>query len=98
MPQPARTGSAHEFRRYTVSSVEKVDPPHGSTGKWHRYVLDNGSATITGVHCGSVKEVTDYATQYAEQINSRRQNGQSIWAPRGRKPANAPTNNGTPTE
>ena len=86
----SKTAAASDFvrpRRYALARVEKTDPPDGGTGRWYRYVLDNGRATITGLRCGSVKEVTDYATQYAEQLNTRSLTGQSTWSPRGRKPA-----------
>jgi len=85
----AKTGTAENARprRYALARVEKTDPPDGGTGRWYRYVLDNGRATITGVRCGSAKEVTDYATEYAEQLNTRNLTGQSTWSPRGRKPA-----------
>lgn len=92
---PAEKNGAAEtakLRPYKLASVDKIDAPDGTSGgKWYRYVLDNGRSTITGQRCGSVKEVTAYATQYAEQLNNRGLNGQSVWAPRGRKPAAAAT-------
>jgi hypothetical protein len=84
--------SANDFsrpRRYALARVEKTDAPDGGTSKWYRYVLDNGRSTITGLRSGSVKEVTEYANQYAEQLNARSLHGQSVWSPRGRKPAAA---------
>lgn len=87
MPRPSRIGAPHQVRPYALARVEKTDPPNGGTGKWYRYVLENGHSTITGLRCGNAQEVTDYATQYAEQLNNRSINGQSAWAPRGRKPA-----------
>jgi hypothetical protein len=87
---PTSKQSVNDFvrpRPYALARVEKTDAPDGGNGRWYRYVLDNGRSTITGLRCGSVKEVTDYATQYAEQLNLRSLNGQSVWSPRGRKPA-----------
>jgi hypothetical protein len=74
-------------RRYAVARVEKTDAPDGSNGRWYRYVLDNGSSTITGVRCGSVQDVTRYANDYVEQLNTRNLTGKTSWTPRGRKPA-----------
>jgi hypothetical protein len=91
MPQTKRVaGNNVQPSPYALARVEKTDPPDGGTGKWYRYILENGRSTITGLRCGSVREVTDYATQYAEQLNVRSLNGQSAWAPRGRKPAAKP--------
>ncbi|MBI3777482.1 MAG: hypothetical protein HY274_00955 [Gammaproteobacteria bacterium] len=83
-----------KLRPFKVASVEKTDAPDGSDGQdWYRYVLDSGRSTISGQRRGSRKDVLAYASQCAEQLNARGLTGQSIWSPRGRKPANA-TNNG----
>lgn len=75
-------------RQFRVARVERTDAPDGVAGQeWYRYVLDNGRAPISGQRRGTHKEVTAYATQCAELLNVRGLNAQSIWAPRGRKPA-----------
>jgi len=75
-------------RPYKVARVEKTGAPEGGSGKnWYRYVLDNGRSTITGKRRGTLKDVTDHATRYAEQLTARGLGAQSLWAPRGRKPA-----------
>jgi hypothetical protein len=75
---------------FEVASVEKSDAPNGESGQdWYRYVLKSGSSTITGHRCGSREFVRAYATQCAEQLNARVASHQSIWNPRGRKPAAA---------
>lgn len=74
-------------RRYALARVEKTDPPDGGTGRWYRYVLDNGRSTITGQRRGSLKDVTAHAHRYAEQLNARGIGGTSVWAPRGKKAA-----------
>lgn len=80
---------------YAVHSVEKTEAPGGAHGQdWHRYVLKNNSSTITGVRRGSPQLVREYATQYAEQLNTRIVFGPSTWNPRGRKPG--PRNNDEP--
>ncbi|HJX18028.1 MAG TPA: hypothetical protein VJ437_07520 [Acidiferrobacterales bacterium] len=80
-----------QARPFKVARVEKTSAPDGSDGAgWYRYVLDNGKSTITGQRAGSLKDVTAHAAHCAEQINARGFGKQSLWSPRGRKPANAP--------
>jgi hypothetical protein len=75
---------------FEVARVEKTDAPNGEQGRdWYRYVLKSNSSTITGKRRGSRQFVHDYATQCAEQLNMRAATHQSIWNPRGRKPAAA---------
>jgi hypothetical protein len=84
------------LRLYKVMRVEKSEPPDGASGRhWHRYILENGRSTITGHREGSHKDVLAYATLCAEQLNTRGVTAQSIWSPRGRKPANAVNNTNT---
>lgn len=84
----AKTHHAAMPRPFKVARVEKTDAPDGGQGQdWYRYVLESGRSTITGQRSGSRKDVLAYATQCAEQLNTRGQTGQSIWSPRGRKPA-----------
>lgn len=83
-------------RPFKVARVEKTDAPDGGQGQdWYRYVLESGRSTITGHRCGSRKDVLAYATQCAEQLNTRGLTGQSIWSPRGRKPAAASSSSGS---
>lgn len=71
---------------YRVANVEKIAAPDGlSSGTWYRYVLDNDTSVITGQRCGSLKDVTAYAEQYASQLNARTVHGQSSWTPRRKK-------------
>jgi hypothetical protein len=86
--RPADTTSRAMPSPYKLAQVEKVDAPNGGQGEdWYRYVLNNGRSTITGRRRGSRKTVTRYANQCAEQLNTRGLTAQSIWSPRGRKPA-----------
>jgi len=72
---------------FKLMSVEKTDVPQGGADQtWYRYVLDNGRSQIRGSHCGSLKSVTEYATQYAAELTPARSPGHSAWAPRTRKP------------
>jgi hypothetical protein len=85
---PPADVSPATLRLYRVARVEKSTPPGGTTGShWYRYTLESGRSTITGHRQGSLKEVLAYATLCAEQLNTRAVTAQSIWAPRGRKPA-----------
>ena len=73
---------------FEVTSVEKATAPDGSESRdWYRYVLRSRRSTVTGQRRGSRKDVHAYATQCVEQMNTRTLTAQSIWRPRGRKPA-----------
>ena len=64
--------------RYVLASVEKAQMPiDGQEGDWHRYVLSSGNARITGLHRGTLEEVTAYATDCAEEFNLRSATGKS---------------------
>ena len=64
--------------RYKVASVEKTSMPDGGEGSdWHRYVLASGNARITGLHRGTLEEVTEYAAGCAEEFNLRSATGKS---------------------
>ncbi len=97
MNEPVKTDAIADTRAavprpFKVACVEKIDAPDGSEGQdWYRYVLESGRSTVTGQRRGSRKDVLAYATQCTEQMNARGLTGQSIWSPRGRKPAAAST-------
>jgi hypothetical protein len=68
-------------RRYEVASVEKAAMPDGGEGgDWYRYVLLSGRARITGLHRGTLEEVTAYATACTEDFNMRSATGRSTRA------------------
>jgi hypothetical protein len=78
----------HESAPFRVARVEKITAPDGCDGQnWYCYVLDNGRSAITCQRCGTLKEVTAHATRCVDQINARANGIQSLWSPRGRKPA-----------
>lgn len=57
---------------YVVVSVEQAPRPDGGQGTdWCRYVLSCGTSRITGLHRGSVDEVTAFAVGCAEGLNLR---------------------------
>lgn len=71
---------------FLVDSVEKTDAPDGGQGRdWYRYVLKNRRSTIVGHRRGSQQHVREYATQYAEQLNTRAVLGPTTWNPRRKK-------------
>lgn len=81
--QPATKSNAP---RYRVALVEKATCPAGGDGKnWHRYVLDGVRSPITGLRQGTMKEVTEYAQQCADELNARASGKRSPWAPQQRK-------------
>ncbi len=71
---------------FLVDSVEKSDAPDGGQGRdWYRYVLKNRRSTIVGHRRGSQQHVREYATHYAEQLNTRAILGPTTWNPRRKK-------------
>mgnify|MGYP001034235215 FL=1 len=76
---PARsdgTPSAAVRGRYEVVSVEPVAVPDGGQGTdWCRYVLVSGTSRITGLHRGTVDEVTAFAASSADDFNHRSAHG-----------------------
>ena len=74
--QPARpAGVASHYRlctNYSVESVEKVPHPQsGATADWYRYTIVSGKSRVTGLHRGTLQEVTDYAQDCAQGFNLR---------------------------
>jgi RNA recognition motif-containing protein len=64
--------------RYGVAMVEKAPAPGDADGSdWYRYILSSGRSQITGFHRGSLAEVTEYATDCAENLNLRGTRGKS---------------------
>jgi hypothetical protein len=62
--------------RYEVLTVEKAAMPEGGQGAdWYRYVLTSGRSRITGLHRGTLEEVTAYARGCAEEFNLRSATG-----------------------
>ena len=77
-------------RPFKVASVEKTGAPDGGQGQdWYCYILASGRSTVTGHRRGSRQDVLAYATQCTERLNAHWRTGQSIWSPRGKKPAAA---------
>ena len=72
---------------YVVASVQTTDAPGGGNdGRWCEYILENGSSTINGCRNGTVKQVTEYAKEFAEVLNER-QSGARYYPSASRKKA-----------
>jgi hypothetical protein len=81
-----KTDAKFEARKFPVTSIEKSEPPRGeSDGEWYEYVIGKGSSAIKGKRAGSLKAVTAYVKEYAENLNQRSALGYSSYA--ARKPA-----------
>ena len=62
-----------EDRKFVVVEVVKADPPPGESGdRWYRYIIDHGSAPISGIRSGSQDSVRRYAEAFAENLNQRK--------------------------
>lgn len=72
-----------EVSKFPITSIEKSDPPAGETeGEWYEYVIGKGSSSIKGKRAGSLKAVTAYVKEYAENLNQRSALGYSSYAAR----------------
>lgn len=85
-------------RKFPITSIEKSRPPEGEAdGEWYEYVIGKGTSEIKGKRAGSLKAVTAYVEEYAENLNQRSTLGYSSYA--ARKPAakTAPAKTATKT-
>ena len=57
---------------YEMVSVEKIEPPTGSDGTWHEYVITQGDNTIHGCRQGSLAAVTEAVEEIVVRLNERR--------------------------
>lgn len=73
-------------KTYQLVEVEKTDPPAGiEGGSWYRYVIALEGESIVGNRSGTLKQVTEYATECAENLSARYARGTSTWSPGGKK-------------
>lgn len=73
-------------KTYQVVAVEKSEPPVGiEGGDWYRYVIALEDKTIIGNQRGTLKQVTEYATECAQNLSSRVARGTSSWSSRNKK-------------
>lgn len=74
---------AAEVNKFPITSIERTDPPDGVTeGEWYEYVIGKGSSSIKGRRAGTLKAVTEYVEEYAENLNQRSTLGYSSYAAR----------------
>jgi hypothetical protein len=57
---------------FKVDSISKAAAPGGAEGVWHRYVISQGTNTITGMRAGTQAEVTILLHDMIERLNDRR--------------------------
>jgi len=68
-------------RKFNITKIEKTDPPEGvQEGDWYRYVIGKGSSEIQGKRSGTLQSVTEYAEEYASNLNQRTAQGYSAYA------------------
>jgi len=71
--------------KFPITRIEKTEPPQGvkeGEGEWYAYVIGKGSSAITGMRSGSLKAVTEYVEEYADNLNRRSALGYSAYAAR----------------
>jgi len=71
-------------KEYCVVSIEKTKAPDGTEGSnWYKYIVARENSTIVGNMRGSLSQVTKYADEFVENLNSRASfpRGRSTWAP-----------------
>ena len=70
--------------QFSVVSVEKTAAPSGADGdNWYKYIVARDNSQIVGNMRGSMQQVTNYAKEFVENLNSRASmpKGRSTWAP-----------------
>jgi hypothetical protein len=78
--------AASPDKSYEVVTVEKTDPPDGTSGgNWYRYVIELEGQAIVGRRRGTLKQVTEHAKQCAENMSNRFARGRSHWSSRNKK-------------
>ena len=70
-----------EARFFRLTEIEKTTQPKGMEGdNWYRYKIGEGESAIHGIRAGSLKAVTAYAEEFAENLNERTSLGYSAYA------------------
>ena len=59
-------------RKYCLTTIEETDPPEDMPkGDWYHYVVMYGAKEINCVRAGTLKEDTQHAQDFVENLNSR---------------------------
>jgi hypothetical protein len=72
MKKTALRGEMVNNQPFQLDSISKVDSPDGSAGDWQRYVISQGTNTITGVRAGDHAEVSLVVAELVQRLNERR--------------------------
>jgi hypothetical protein len=87
LPEDASSEELH--KGYRVVSVKKTsDPALKKPGDWYCYTIVGGKSRITGLHRGTLAEVTEYAEECAAGFNMRSMASTAkamTWSSRNRK-------------
>jgi hypothetical protein len=67
---PLSTESVVELP-FRLESLSPIPDPEGGSAVWHRYVIIQGTNTITGMRCGSRTELIPVIDQMIERLNER---------------------------
>lgn len=84
MTMPAVKATESMPGKFAVVSVEKTKAPAGTEGDdWYRYIVECDNSQIVGNMRGTQKAVTQYASEFVENLNERARTpkGRSTWAP-----------------
>lgn len=57
---------------FLVAEIIRTPAPDGSDSMWHRYVISQGTNTITGMRAGRHADVTLQVESMVERLNLRR--------------------------
>lgn len=68
--QTSETGLVSEIP-FRLDSISPVPDPEGGSSPWHRYIIIQGSNTITGMRCGSRAELIPLLESMVERLNER---------------------------
>lgn len=85
MMHPSNVLGANEaaLAPFRLDTLQQIDAPAGCEGIWHRYVIIQGTNTITGMRCGSEHDVSRALDDMVQRLNSRfaraqaKENGES---------------------
>ena len=79
----SETSEDLESRKFSVTSIEKTEPPAGmDEDNWYQYTIGEGASAIHGKRAGSKAAVRRYAEEFAENLNQRAALGYSAYAAR----------------
>ena len=68
---PASPASGSVESLYRLDSVVATPSPDGSDGSWFRYVIVQGTNTITGFRAGSLAELNPILQDMVTRLNER---------------------------